>query len=277
MDRLRLATVWLGGCSGCHMSFLDLDEWLDRPGRHGRPRLSARSSTSRSTPRTSTSCLVEGAVGNEEQPGDDPHGSARAPRCVVVVRRLRRDRQRHGACATRSGARRERCCSAVYVERARRATRASRRAGHRAARCSTACMPVHEVVPVDYLPAGLPAAGRRASGPCWRSCWPAGEPQLDGPRRSSSAEADGAHAMAERIVIDPVTRIEGHAKITIYLDDAGQVADARFHVVEFRGFEKFCEGRPFCGDGRASPRASAASARSATCWPRPRPATQSWP
>src|SRR5579871_4502108 len=51
--------------------------------------------------------------------------------------------------------------------------------------------------------------------------------------------------MAERIVIDPVTRIEGHAKITIHLDDAGQVTDARFHVAEFRGFEKFCEGRPF--------------------------------
>jgi NAD-reducing hydrogenase large subunit len=51
--------------------------------------------------------------------------------------------------------------------------------------------------------------------------------------------------MGERILIDPVTRIEGHAKITISLDDAGQVADARFHVAEFRGFEKFCEGRPF--------------------------------
>jgi NAD-reducing hydrogenase large subunit len=51
--------------------------------------------------------------------------------------------------------------------------------------------------------------------------------------------------MAERIIIDPVTRIEGHAKITIYLDDADQVTDARFHVAEFRGFEKFCEGRPF--------------------------------
>ncbi|GIW89184.1 MAG: NADP oxidoreductase [Isosphaeraceae bacterium] len=51
--------------------------------------------------------------------------------------------------------------------------------------------------------------------------------------------------MGQRITIDPVTRIEGHAKITIHLDDAGQVADARFHVVEFRGFEKFCEGRPF--------------------------------
>ena len=50
--------------------------------------------------------------------------------------------------------------------------------------------------------------------------------------------------MAQRIVIDPVTRIEGHAKITIHLDDAGQVSDARFHVTEFRGFEQFCVGRP---------------------------------
>ncbi|MBP9900026.1 MAG: Ni/Fe hydrogenase subunit alpha [Verrucomicrobia subdivision 3 bacterium] len=51
--------------------------------------------------------------------------------------------------------------------------------------------------------------------------------------------------MSKRIVIDPVTRIEGHAKISIFLDDAGNVSDAEFHVVEFRGFEKFCEGRPF--------------------------------
>ncbi|MFO0846680.1 MAG: Ni/Fe hydrogenase subunit alpha [Gemmataceae bacterium] len=51
--------------------------------------------------------------------------------------------------------------------------------------------------------------------------------------------------MANRIVIDPVTRIEGHAKITIQLDDAGQVSEARFHVTEFRGFERFCVGRPF--------------------------------
>ena len=51
--------------------------------------------------------------------------------------------------------------------------------------------------------------------------------------------------MGRTIAIDPVTRIEGHAKITIHLDDAGEVSDARFHVVEYRGFEKFCEGRPF--------------------------------
>ena len=47
------------------------------------------------------------------------------------------------------------------------------------------------------------------------------------------------------ITIDPVTRIEGHAKISIHLDAAGAVDTARFHVTEYRGFEKFCEGRPF--------------------------------
>jgi NAD-reducing hydrogenase large subunit len=51
--------------------------------------------------------------------------------------------------------------------------------------------------------------------------------------------------MAEHIVIHPVTRVEGHARITIHVDDAGEVASAQFHVAEFRGFEKLCEGRPF--------------------------------
>ncbi len=51
--------------------------------------------------------------------------------------------------------------------------------------------------------------------------------------------------MGRTVTIDPVTRIEGHAKITIYLDEKERVSDARFHVTEFRGFEKFCEGRSF--------------------------------
>lgn len=51
--------------------------------------------------------------------------------------------------------------------------------------------------------------------------------------------------MSKTITIAPVTRIEGHAKITIQLNDAGEVADARFHVTEFRGFEKFCVGRSY--------------------------------
>jgi len=48
-----------------------------------------------------------------------------------------------------------------------------------------------------------------------------------------------------KIVIDPVTRIEGHAKITIQLDDDDQVADTQFHITQVRGFEKFTEGRPY--------------------------------
>lgn len=51
--------------------------------------------------------------------------------------------------------------------------------------------------------------------------------------------------MGRTITIEPVTRIEGHAKVTVHLDDAGHVEKARFHVNEFRGFEKFCEGRLF--------------------------------
>jgi NAD-reducing hydrogenase large subunit len=47
------------------------------------------------------------------------------------------------------------------------------------------------------------------------------------------------------ILIDPVTRIEGHSKITLHLSEDGRVEDARFHVTQFRGFEKLCEGRPF--------------------------------
>jgi len=47
----------------------------------------------------------------------------------------------------------------------------------------------------------------------------------------------------QKIIIDPVTRIEGHAKITIDLNELGEVDDARIHVTQFRGFEKICEGR----------------------------------
>jgi NAD-reducing hydrogenase large subunit len=47
----------------------------------------------------------------------------------------------------------------------------------------------------------------------------------------------------QKITIEPVTRIEGHAKITIRLNEAGKVERAYLHINEFRGFEKFCEGR----------------------------------
>jgi NAD-reducing hydrogenase large subunit len=51
--------------------------------------------------------------------------------------------------------------------------------------------------------------------------------------------------MARKIVIEPVTRVEGHGKVTIQLDDAGMVTRSRLHIVEFRGFERFVQGRPY--------------------------------
>ncbi len=48
----------------------------------------------------------------------------------------------------------------------------------------------------------------------------------------------------KRITIDPITRLEGHGKVEIFLDDAGDIQRAFFQIPELRGFEKFCEGRP---------------------------------
>jgi len=51
--------------------------------------------------------------------------------------------------------------------------------------------------------------------------------------------------VSQKITIEPVTRIEGHAKVTIHLDEKGDVEHAYLHINEFRGFEKFCEGRMY--------------------------------
>lgn len=51
--------------------------------------------------------------------------------------------------------------------------------------------------------------------------------------------------MGKTLTIEPITRIEGHGTVTLFLDDDGSVDDAHFHVTQFRGFEKLCEGRPY--------------------------------
>ncbi len=51
--------------------------------------------------------------------------------------------------------------------------------------------------------------------------------------------------MSKKITIEPVTRVEGHGKVTVHLDDQGAVQDAFFHIVEFRGFERFIQGYPY--------------------------------
>ncbi len=51
--------------------------------------------------------------------------------------------------------------------------------------------------------------------------------------------------MSQKITIEPITRVEGHGKVTIHLDDNMNVSETRFHIVEFRGFERFVQGRPY--------------------------------
>jgi len=48
-----------------------------------------------------------------------------------------------------------------------------------------------------------------------------------------------------RVAIDPVSRVEGHGKVTLLLDEDDRVQQVRLHIVEFRGFEKFIQGRPY--------------------------------
>lgn len=90
--------------------------------------------------------------------------------------------------------------------------------------------------------------------------------------------------VAKKLTIEPVTRIEGHAKITIHLNDQGTVDHAYLHINEFRGFEKFCEGRMvfemplitprICGICPVSHHLAAAKAADAVVGaPPPRPAS----
>lgn len=62
---------------------------------------------------------------------------------------------------------------------------------------------------------------------------------------AGNLQANAAYAAAKRnVTIDPITRLEGHGKIDIYLDDKGDVERAYLQVPELRGFEVFCRGRP---------------------------------
>jgi NAD-reducing hydrogenase large subunit len=71
------------------------------------------------------------------------------------------------------------------------------------------------------------------------------DPVAEAVAQPVAAPAGARRPAMKRVTIQHVTRIEGHAKITIKLDDAGQVVDTQFHVTQIRGFEKFVEGRPY--------------------------------
>lgn len=60
--------------------------------------------------------------------------------------------------------------------------------------------------------------------------------------------------MTQKITIDPITRLEGHGRIEVFLDDAGEVENVYLQIPELRGFERFCEGRPVEELPRITPR-----------------------
>ena len=98
-------------------------------------------------------------------------------------------------------------------------------------------LPLHEVVKVDYFIPGCPPP-RYAHKLRYNRV----------AQRQNSKHGGKIKVWLKKqrtIVISPITRIEGHAKVTIFLNEDDSVKDARFQVVDFRGFEKFSEGRPF--------------------------------
>jgi len=62
---------------------------------------------------------------------------------------------------------------------------------------------------------------------------------------SSNLETAANPTGLKRVCIEPVTRVEGHGKVTLLLDESNHIQQARLHIVEFRGFEKFIQGRPY--------------------------------
>ena len=62
---------------------------------------------------------------------------------------------------------------------------------------------------------------------------------------TSSLETARHPETLRRVCIEPLTRVEGHGKVTLLLDEDNHIQQARLHIVEFRGFEKFIQGRPY--------------------------------
>jgi NAD-reducing hydrogenase small subunit len=156
MDRLKFATIWLGGCSGCHMSFLDLDEWLFELAGVADVVYSPVVDT-KVYPEGVDVCLVEGAVANEDN-----------LELILQVRRRTRVLVAFGDCAVTGNVTAMRnplgspqhVLERAYLDPANLRPRLPQEPGVVPALLERV-MPVHEVVPVDfYLPGCPPPAPR---------------------------------------------------------------------------------------------------------------------
>ncbi|AFZ05964.1 NAD(P)-dependent nickel-iron dehydrogenase subunit HoxY [Oscillatoria nigro-viridis PCC 7112] len=157
MDKIRFATVWLAGCSGCHMSFLDLDEWLIELAQHVDVVYSPVGSDVKEYPENVDVCLVEGGVANEDN-----------LELIHEVRQRTKILISFGDCAVTAnipgmrnmlrGA--EPVLKRAYIELADTGRQLPHEPGI-VPELLDRVLPVHQVVPVDiYMPGCPPSADR---------------------------------------------------------------------------------------------------------------------
>ncbi len=232
MTKVSVATVWLDGCSGCHMSLIDMDERLielaDRIDVVYSPLVDRKD-----YPEWVDVALVEGAASSAED-----------------FEKIKKIRAHTGILVALGD-----CAVAANVP----AMRNPFKVDDVMARGYFETAAIQKQVPREWCP---PCCRSSARSTKWSrsmsSCRAARRPPIRfirdhraagraraGPHRPHAARGLGGCRMTQQIIIDPITRIEGHSKITIQLDENGRVEDARFHVTQYRGFEKFIEGRPY--------------------------------
>ena len=232
MSKLRLATVWLDGCSGCHMSFLDIDERLITLAEKADLVYSPLVDT-KEFPEQVDIALVEGAVSSEA----DLHK-------IKLVRERTKTLISLGDCGITANVpsmRNPFGVKAVY-ERAylENVTLDASVPQEVVPPLLPRARPIHEIVPVDVFvrDSDMSSLGKfEGIGDQIEQRLPHARFVAVNELRQLSIKRD--------IQSDFFVRCRRCQQFRAVLNEEGRVEDARLHITQFRGFEKFCEGRPF--------------------------------